>query len=96
VLASGQPGETEARLQRFDAKISLVLLRGVPLYDESGGLVKWYSTNTDIEDRRASEHLARDQLEALKHMLSSLAQNQRLRPLFPIPSEALHRRQKFT
>jgi PAS domain S-box-containing protein len=80
VLASGQPGETEARLRRQDGTFRWFLFRAVPLYDEAGRLVKWYGQNTDIDDRkkatealRASEHLARGQLEALASSLASLS-----------------------
>jgi CRP-like cAMP-binding protein len=33
------------------------LIRAVPLYDESGRVVKWYGQNTDIEDRKRAETL---------------------------------------
>lgn len=74
ILASGEPGEHEARLRRFDGEYRWFLFRGVPLYDEHGRVVKWYGTNTDIEALRASEHLARGQLEALTQTLNALAQ----------------------
>jgi signal transduction histidine kinase len=38
-----------------------------------GTLVKWYGTNTDVEALRASEHLARGQLEALTATLIALS-----------------------
>ena len=55
VLASGKPGETEARLRRFDGVYRWFLFRSVPLYDGTGELVKWYGTNTDIEDLKQAE-----------------------------------------
>lgn len=54
VLASGQSDEAEARLRRFDRWF---LFRAVPLHDEQGDLVRWYGTNTDIEDRKWAETL---------------------------------------
>lgn len=74
ILMAGEAGEYEARLRRFDGEYRWFLFRGVPLYDDSGTLVKWYGTNTDIEDLRASEHLARGQLKALTNTLDSLSQ----------------------
>lgn len=74
ILQAGEAGEYEARLRRFDGEFRWFLFRGVPLYDESGKLVKWYGTNTDIEALHASEHLARGQLNALIHTLDSLSQ----------------------
>ncbi|HEY0944577.1 MAG TPA: PAS domain-containing protein [Opitutaceae bacterium] len=62
VLASGQPGETEARLRRFDGVYRWFLFRGVPLYAASGKLIKWYGQTTDIDDRkRAEEQLQRSE-----------------------------------
>lgn len=74
ILALKEPGEYEARLRRFDGQYHWFLFRGVPLRDEQQNLIKWYGTNIDIEDRRASEHLARGQLEALTETLTSLSQ----------------------
>src|SRR6266446_3048128 len=42
--------------------------------EDSGKLVKWYGTDTDIEALRASEYLARGQLEALTNTLTALSQ----------------------
>jgi PAS domain S-box-containing protein len=60
ILASGEPGEIEARLRRFDGEYSWFLFRASPLRDESGRVVKWYGTNTDIEDRRRAEEAVRE------------------------------------
>jgi hypothetical protein len=72
ILTAGA-GEYEARLRRFDGEYRWFLFKGVPFYDEQGKLVKWYGTNTDIEAMRASEHLARGQLEALSQTLTALS-----------------------
>jgi len=54
-LATGRPFEAEARLRRADEEYRLMLLRMVPLRDEAGGIVKWYGSATDIEDRKRTE-----------------------------------------
>src|SRR5499433_3747294 len=54
-LASGVPVEAEARIRRFDGSYRWFLVRGNPLRDESGNIVKWYATNTDIDDRKRAE-----------------------------------------
>lgn len=66
MLVSGEPGEIEARLRRHDGVYRWFLIRAEPLHDETGKIVRWYGTSTDIEDRkraeealRASEHNAR-------------------------------------
>ena len=60
VLASGKPGETEARLRRFDGEYRWFLFRGVPLYNAAGKLVKWYGQTTDIENLKRAENKIRD------------------------------------
>ena len=55
LLASREPGEWEARLQRFDGVYRWFLFRVEPLFDETGNIVNWYGTNTDIDDRKWAE-----------------------------------------
>ena len=57
LLASGEPGELEARLQRHDGVFRWFLFRVEPLRDETGAVVKWYGTAIDIEDRKQTESL---------------------------------------
>ncbi len=74
LLASGEAGEHEARLRRFDGIYRWFIFRGVPLFDDQGELVKWYGTNTDVDDHHAAEHVARGHLGVLTHMLDILGQ----------------------
>jgi PAS domain S-box-containing protein len=61
-MKSDKGGECEARLRRFDGVYRWFLIRTNPLRDESGAIVKWYGTNTDIDDRkRAEEELRRSE-----------------------------------
>ncbi|MGT2467123.1 PAS domain-containing protein [Mesorhizobium atlanticum] len=53
-------------MRRSDGAYRWFLLRCAPLLDESGTVVRWYGTNTDIEERKrveqalsASENLSR-------------------------------------
>jgi formate hydrogenlyase transcriptional activator len=57
VLTSGEPGEIEARLRRFDGEYRWFLFRAIPSFDADGRIVKWFGTNTDIEDRKRAETL---------------------------------------
>jgi PAS domain S-box-containing protein len=57
LLASGKPGELEARLRRADGVYRWFLFRVEPLHDAQGTIVKWYGTNTDIDDRKRAETL---------------------------------------
>ena len=70
-LAAGQPFNREARLRRADGEYRWFLLRAVPLRDETGRIVRWYGTTTDIEDRKRAE-------EALRRSEGYLAEAQRL------------------
>lgn len=54
-LATGAPVDTEARLRRFDGVYRWFLFRAHALRDETGNIVRWYGTNTDIDDRRRAE-----------------------------------------
>jgi PAS domain S-box-containing protein len=51
LLVSGEPGEIEARLRRFDGEYRWFLMRAQPVRDQRGDIVKWYGAVTDIEDR---------------------------------------------
>src|SRR5215813_43695 len=63
-LAEGKPLETEARLRRADGEYRWLLIRAVPLRDETGKVVKWYGTSADVEDlKRAEEALSKSQAE---------------------------------
>jgi formate hydrogenlyase transcriptional activator len=54
-LASGTRVDTEARIRRFDGSYRWFLIRGNPLKDEAGNILKWYGTCLDIEDRKRGE-----------------------------------------
>jgi PAS domain S-box-containing protein len=45
----GQPFEFEARLRRLEGTFRRFLMRGNPVRDARGNIVKWYGTNTDLE-----------------------------------------------
>jgi PAS domain S-box-containing protein len=55
IRESGVRGGFEARLRRFDGEYRWFLFEGEPLRDESGNIVKWYGSSTDIEDRKRAE-----------------------------------------
>ena len=71
VFTSEERGEAEARLRRFDGEYRWFLFRANPLRDGSGRIVKWYGTNTDIDDRKRAE-------EGLRRSEAFLAEGQRL------------------
>src|SRR5260370_24823890 len=82
VLASGKPGEIEGRLRRFDGVYRWFLFRATPAFDESGKVVKWYGTNTDIEERKKAEEILAVQntrLQLLLKLTSQITSNLELR-----------------
>lgn len=97
VLASGQPGEIEGRLRRFDGEYRWFLFRATPSFDESGKIVKWYGTNTDIEERKQAEQdlavqNARLQLllKLTKQITSHLEMRELLRAISASIRELMH------
>jgi two-component system, LuxR family, sensor kinase FixL len=56
-VATGEPFEAEARFRRADGTYRWCLARAVPLRDELGNIIRWYGTNTDIEDRKQAEEI---------------------------------------
>ncbi len=67
IIASRKPGELEARMRRFDGEYRWFLIRGAPLIDQWGNVVKWYGTNTEIEDRKRAEEDLRRSKVYLEH-----------------------------
>src|SRR5262245_43251657 len=55
--ASSQKGiyEVEERLKGVDGQYRWFLARAIPQLDQEGNIIKWYGTNTDIEDRKRAE-----------------------------------------
>lgn len=60
-LASGEPLENELRGRRADGQYRWFLVRGVPLRNEYGTILKWFGTLTDIEDRKQAEERLRNE-----------------------------------
>src|SRR5579863_1337377 len=73
-LASGQPGEVEGRLRRFDGVYRWFLFRAEPLRDEPGNIVNWYGTDTDIDDLKRAEAKLRQDEEELRQMTDAIPQ----------------------
>jgi PAS domain S-box-containing protein len=75
LLAAGQPSEVECRLRRFDGVYRWFLCRAAPLRDESGNIVNWYGTDTDIDDLKRAEAKLRKDEEELRRMTDAIPQN---------------------
>src|SRR6266853_1048497 len=72
VLASGETGEIEGRLRRFDGEFRWFLFRASPLRNDSGKIAKWYGTNTDIDDRKRAEEALRSNEQSLRLIVDTI------------------------
>ncbi len=71
-LASGHPYEAEFRLKRAsDATWRWHLARAVSLLSESGRILEWFGTCTDIEDQKQAEAKLRQQWHTFDTVLSN-------------------------
>ncbi|WP_299761908.1 PAS domain-containing sensor histidine kinase [uncultured Pontibacter sp.] len=66
-LETGKPYEIEYRFKRAaDGVWRWFLARALPLRDETGKIVQWYGTCTDIEEKKHTERLLESQKQALE------------------------------
>src|SRR6266478_6030637 len=71
---SGEGGEIEARLRRHDGAYRWFLIRVEPLQEESGEILRWYGTNTDIEDRKRTEEKLREDEREIRRITDAIPQ----------------------
>src|SRR5882762_7912833 len=60
-LSGAVPLEIEQRALGKDGKYRWFLIRYNPLLDESGNVIRWYTTGTDIDDRKRDEDRLRNE-----------------------------------
>ncbi len=71
LLISGEPGEIEARIRRHDGEYRWFLIRVAPFRDESGAILRWYGTSTDIHDRKLTDEALRASEAQLRLIIDS-------------------------
>ena len=74
LTTSGAGGEIETRLRRHDGAYRWFLIRVEPLQEESGEIVRWYGTNTDIEDRKRTEEKLREDEREIRRITDAIPQ----------------------
>jgi hypothetical protein len=72
MLTSGEPGEVEARIRRFDGVYRWFLIRAEPFRDDTGAITRWYGTSTDIEDRKRAEEALQDNERNLVSIINTI------------------------
>ncbi|EFQ92366.1 hypothetical protein CFE70_001238 [Pyrenophora teres f. teres 0-1] len=68
-LKTGDEYNTEYRCQRYDGEWRWMLGRALPFYDDSGRIVKWFGTCTDIHDLVMARQEARQTREQLQQVI---------------------------
>src|SRR6266478_360338 len=68
-LSRGLPFELEHRARRKDGQYRWCLVRFNPFRDETGSVVRWYATGTDIDDRVKAEERTRNENQALREQI---------------------------
>src|ERR671936_119574 len=72
-LATGQPYENALRLRRgSDGSFRWHLTRAIARTDRGGAVLKWFGSNTDIDDQKRAEEVQRFLVEAGAVLASSL------------------------
>jgi len=74
LLASGEAGEIEARLRRHDGVFRWFLIRVAPFRDETGTLIRWYGTSTDIEALKQTQETLREDERELRRITDAIPQ----------------------
>jgi PAS domain S-box-containing protein len=72
ILASGNAGEMEARLRRFDGPYRWFLFRTNPVSDATGTIVKWCGIAIDIDGRRQAEDAIRAREDRFRSIVDEI------------------------
>jgi PAS domain S-box-containing protein len=71
-VATGVPFEADVRVRRADGIYRWFHCRGLPLRDNDGGIVRWYTLLTDIEDRINAENALRTSERELSLIIQTI------------------------
>src|ERR1700675_1992353 len=69
-----KPGELETRIRRYDGEYRWFLIRVVPQLDAERNLVRWFGSNTDIEDRKTAEKKLLEDERELRRITDAIPQ----------------------
>ena len=74
LLDAPKPGELETRIRRYDGEYRWFLIRIVPQLDAEGNVVRWFGSNTDIEDRKRAEKKLLEEERELRRITDAIPQ----------------------
>ncbi len=67
---TGEPWEDTFPLRGKDGRYRWFLSRALPIRDESGGITRWFGTNTDITDQLEAEAKLRESREKYRRLVN--------------------------
>jgi PAS domain S-box-containing protein len=71
-LRTGMPLQTESRGRRADGVYRWFSVRGLPLRNESGDIVRWYNVLTDVDDLKRTQEALRASEQTLRFMVDTI------------------------
>src|SRR5580698_4148816 len=74
LVEARKPGELETRIRRYDGEYRWFLIRIVPQLDSEGNVVRWFGSNTDIEDRKRAEKKLLEEERELRRITDAIPQ----------------------
>jgi PAS domain S-box-containing protein len=92
VISGGDTFDISFRIRRFDGVYRWFKTRAVPLRDPAGRILKWFGSNTDIEDFIVAEHKLKVQLERLQLLdrtTHAIGEHRDLRKVFDVVLRSL-------
>jgi formate hydrogenlyase transcriptional activator len=74
LLNDPKPGELETRIRRYDGEYRWFLIRVLPEFDAEGNVVRWFGSDTDIEDRKRAETKLLEDERELRRITDAIPQ----------------------
>jgi formate hydrogenlyase transcriptional activator len=75
LLDDPKPGELETRIRRYNGEYRWFLIRVFPDCDAEGNVVRWFGSDTDIEDRKRAEKKLLEEERELRRITDAIPQS---------------------